>query len=372
MNFAALGAIAGTGQGIQQGVGTLVARRREERELRRQQEKDEREERRIELAEKRLQDANRRALMSEDMDFIIKGGRIIRNNGTEHIGATVGKSTASTQPSEYDVEYETVGSYDGATYQLPKDRLTPAERLKQRGRTSRASAASNLPFYKPNQAEIDLLDDAEQGDQILQGMITENRMRDPASIDARARSAGAIAGARYPYSATANKSENGGGETPAQRKAAMRTFASGESSNETAARQDMNAAKPLEKKDYGWVSPQAGFMTPEDSLRYERDNTAQFGTRQRARLRATEHGYSADSTRKEIVKPQSGAEALAAKFDAIKEAYAEALAEAKTPAERAEAKRLFQGAIDRAAREYESSGGKLNRGKAQGGGGSSF
>lgn len=365
MNFAALGALAGAGQGIQQGVGTIVARRKEELERRRLEEKDRREERRIQLAEQRAEDANRRALMSEDMDFIIKGGRIVRNNGTEHIGFQVGASTASTQPSEYDVEYETVGSYAGSTYQLPKDRLTPSERLKQRGRKDRASVAGSLPYYKPTEAELALLDDPEQGDQILQGMINENRLRDPAGIDARARSAGAIAAARFPYSATANKNDPDH-ETPAQRKAGLRTLASGEQQNETQARQDMRAAKPLEKKDYGWISPQAGFMSPEDSLRYERDNREQFSARQSARIRAAQHGYSADSARREIAAPRSPADAHHAKLKAIYEAYVEAHREAKTPEERAEALRLYEVANEKALREA----GKVPSRKQ--GGGTSF
>jgi hypothetical protein len=367
MNFAALGAIAGTGQGIREGAGTLVARRKEELERRRLEEKDQREERRLDLAEQRAADANRRALMSEDMDFILKGGRIVRANGTEHIGHQVGVSTASTQPSEYDVDYEDVGSYNGATYQLPKDRLTPAERLKQRGRVSRRAAASGLPYYKPTAAELDLLDDPEQGDQILQSILNENRTRDPAGISARARSAGEIAAARFPFSATANRNDPNQ-ETPAQRNAGLRSLAAQERTNESQSRQEMREAKPLNKKDYGWVSPQAGFISPEDSLRYEKDNHEQFGARQRARMEAAQHGFSADSATREIVAPQSAEQAGQAKLKAIYDAYVEAHREAKTPEERAEALELYEIANERALREM----GRMPTRKKTGGGGSSF
>jgi hypothetical protein len=367
MNFAALGAIAGGGQGIQQGVGTIVARRKEELERKRLEEKDAREERRIQLAEQRAEDANRRALMSEDMDFIIKGGRIIRNNGTEHIGHQVGVSTASTQPSEYDVDYEDVGNYNGATYQLPKDRLTPEQRMKQRGRASRRQEVSNLPYYKPTESELSLLDDPERGDDILQGIINENRFRDPAHIAAAENCGGAMAGARFPYSATANKNDSSQ-PTPAQRAAGLRTYATGEQQNENQARQDMRAAKPLNKKDYGWVSPQAGFMSPDDSLRYERDNAEQFSARQGARMSAAQHGYSADSARKEIAAPQSPEAAGRAKLKAIYDAYVEAHAEAKTPEERAEALRLYEEANKRALAEQ----GRVPTRRGTGGGGAQF
>lgn len=367
MNFAALGAIAGTGQGIQQGVGTLVARRKEELERQRLEEKDRRDQQRLDLAEKRADDANRRALMSEDMDFLLKGGRIVRSNGTEHIGFKVGTSTASTQPSEYDPDYEDVGNYNGATYQLPKDRLSPADRMKQRGRASRRQEVANLPYYKPTEAELSSLDDPEQGDTVLQGIINENRFRDPAHIRAAAQSAGAIAGARFPYSSTANKSDPTK-ETPAQRATRLRTYASGEQQNENQSRQDMRASKPLDKKDYGWVSPQAGFVNEEDSTRYERDNREQFEARQRARLEAAQHGYSADSARKEIIAPQTADQAGRAKLKAIYDAYVEAHKEAKTPEERAEALRLYEAANERALREQ----GRVPSRRSSGGGGTNF
>lgn len=371
MNYAALGAFAGAGQGIQQGVGTIVARRKEELAARRQDERDQREQRRLDLEQKRIDDANRRALMSEDMDFIIKGGRIVRNNGTEQIGHQPGVSTASTQPSEYDVDYEDVGNYNGATYQLPKDRLTPVERMKERARRQRPVSLGNLPYYKPPQSVLDLADDPEQGDNITQKILDENNFRDPAHIRAAATSAGAIAGARYPYSATANKTGKGtgaDGETPAQHKAGLRSLATQERSNETQARQDIHTAKPLPKKEYGWDE---GFTNTDDSLRYEHDNREQFRMRQHARLEAAQHGFSADSATREINLPRHPAEAITAKFDAIKSAYEEAKHEAKTPEELAEARQLFQAAIDKAASEYESVGGKLKH-RSAGGGGSNF
>ena len=358
--FASAGLLVGLGQGVSK-AGEIVARRRTEdreqrrydTELQRQRERDAREEERLSLAEQRERNLMARTALAEKNDFVLKGGRVVRANGTEGIGSYIGTSTASSQPSEYgddDVEWETVGEIDGEQWQLPKDRLTPAERLKERGRKSRGEMASTaFPNLHLSPGQLAALSDPEQGDQLFQEYTRQNFELDPANVANKAKIAGATAQARFPYSATANKNDTDG-ETPAQQRATRNQFITNARSNETQARIQMDSAKPVKKADFGWDDGFRGANAVNDSLKYERANRNQFAQRQTARFRGVEHGFAADSATRAGqggITPEQAGQLLQKQ---AREAYEDAFREAETPEEQREAERLYRAAEERALR----------------------
>lgn len=352
MGLVSAGALVGLGQGVQNGVGTIFKARKEQRDQQRLDE-SERHSRQLEdLQMSRQGEADGRARFHERLAFTEKGGIIKPSNGTEHIGFQVGSSTASTQPSEYD----TVGSYGGEDYMLPKDRLAPAERMKQSARANRSvDAATAFPnlHLSPGRIAAMHLEDPENGDNQWNELQRQNFELDPANVENKGKIARAGADARAAASWDAWHKAGGGanGELSAAQKAInARATSVSERSNETQARSDIVANKEPPKADYNydttahaWAGdPNGGAISP-DSVSWEKGRNEAFGARTRARMRAANSGYKSDSAMREANgNVNAGHEGLE-HLRAAHAAYVEAYHEAKTPEQKAEATSIYKG-----------------------------
>lgn len=352
------GLLVGLGQGVQNGVGTIFKARKEQQDQQRLDAQVARQNRLEDDANQREKDADARARFNTQLSFNEKGGRIKPLNGTEHIGFTVGSSTASTQPSEYDdngVAMESVGDYNGERYYLPKDRLTPGDRLKQNSRSSRAADAMtafpNL-HLTPGKIAAMHLDDAEMGDDNWKEAYRQNFELDPANVNNKIHIAGAEANARADASWNAyhrDPSDPDKPETRAQRNANLRSVMSGEHSNERQARQDIVTNKEPKKADYNydptsqaWPADPKGSAISPDSVAWEGARKEAFGARTRARLSAADHGFAADSAMHELSGPVKPDQAAIAHLKKAHDAYIEAFHEAKNDGERDEATGIYR------------------------------
>lgn len=348
------GLASGIGQGIDRGVGTIVAARKEEEAKRHQLEQERHQREQEDIANRRLDESaaqNKRLidrqLFGEDVDFTQKGGVIEddpNDNGTGSIGMHVGISTATTQPSEHQhdgVTYRTVGSHGGKRYELPADGLTPAERLKQRGRESRASAVTGFKNYKPTDADLSLLSDPEHGDEYLGEISKRDWALDPRNINAQARVAGARAEATYPFRNHSGADKDADGLTPAQRRTIQmqerRLAISEHTGNSNEAKAQVREYKDPDKTKSGW-KPGIGFLNPDDSTAYEDTRHKNFGLRTEARLRAGAEDADAGNLR----LGREGSPAAKAKREAIYKIYKQAWTEAKTREEQQEAEDLYR------------------------------
>ena len=373
------GLLVGLGQGVQNGVGTIFKARKQEQDDERLDEQMRHQRHLEDLQESRDADNDARSRFATDLGFMEKGGRIKPLNGTENIGFTVGASTASTQPSEYDdgVEMEEVGRYGDKSYSLPKDRLTPSERLRQRGRMERnKNAATAFPNLHLTPGQLAALDDPENGDNLYNEFQRENFELDPANVRNKASIAGATAAARFPYAASQNRADPADPnkpETRAQRSAGLRTVMSGERSNAAAARSDMIASKEPKKADYNydptsqaWPADPSGSAISPDSVAWEDARREAFGARTRARLKAADHGFAADSAMHELSGPVDPDKAAIAHLKKAHDAYIEAFHEAKTKDERDEATSLYRSIEE----EILGNAGRVPTRKKSGGGSS--
>lgn len=359
------GIASGVGQGINNAVGTIVARRKEEEAMRHQREQEALANRRLDLQEKQNQALVDRSIFDKDVEFTSRYGGIIEDdptdNGTGSLGMHVGVSTATTQPSEHEgIPMRTVGSFGGKTYKLPADGLTPAERLKQRGRQSRVSQASTaFPYLKLTPGQIAALEDPEMGDTMWQELTRENFELDPRNVQNKASIAGATAAARFPFTKLGQGGGGGEGDglTPTQRRTQNRldrgqfiTAKRGEQ-----AQLGSIAAAPLPKKtefgyDDQWLNQNEQGVSP-DSVEYANAlRSADIG-RVQSRMNAGLAGYSADSAaRAGQIEARGGDPDAPEHVDSeavakIKYAYAiyqQAMAEARTPEAKREATAIYK------------------------------
>jgi hypothetical protein len=368
------GVASGVGQGIREGVGTIVARRKEEEERRRQRAREEREDRRLDQQDARIaaQDAKAREaydrqIFGEDIDFTARGGVIEddpTDNGTASIGMYVGVSTASTQPSEHHqgVPMREVGRHGGKVYKVPADGLTPEQRRlaqeKQGARKSRAEAARGFKFYKPTPADLAALE-TDQDDTYFNKIAERDWALNPENVAAQARVAGARAGAIYgshPHQAAGGGLRGDDGLTPIQRRTANRMergqVISTARGQQTAARQE--AEKEPKKSDYGyssgtWLNPGEG-PSP-DSLEYEAARRKADVNTARAKFEAGMYGFTADSASKagalegKGIDPDSPEQQERFGMEKIKTAYGlytAIMQSAATPEAKREATRLYK------------------------------